>query len=63
MKHINWGIIGLGNIATETAKVFKLIDNAKLLAIASLDTNKIEKFSLNMIKEKLLMRILIMMIL
>ena len=45
MKQINWGIIGLGNIATEIAKVFKLIDNAKLLAIASLDTNKIEKFS------------------
>ncbi len=45
MKQINWGIIGLGNIAIEIAKVFKLINNAKLLSIASRDKNKIEKFA------------------
>lgn len=44
MKQINWGIIGLGNIAEQFAEAFQYSDNAKLVAIASLDKNKIFKF-------------------
>ena len=44
MKIINWGIIGLGNIAHEFSKAFAKTKNAKLLAIASKDENKIKKF-------------------
>jgi len=45
MRKINWGIIGLGNIAHEFSKAFAQISNAKLLAISSKDTNKLKKFS------------------
>ena len=34
MRKINWGIIGLGNIAHEFSKAFVHINNAKLLAIS-----------------------------
>ena len=44
MKQINWGIIGLGNIAEQFAEAFQYSDNARLVAIASLDKNKIFKF-------------------
>ena len=44
MRKINWGIIGLGNIAYEFAKAFAQINNAKLLAISSKDENKLKKF-------------------
>ena len=44
MKIINWGIIGLGNIAHEFSKAFSKTKNAKLLAIASKDENKLKKF-------------------
>ena len=44
MKIINWGIIGLGNIAHEFSKAFAKTKNAKLLAIASKDENKLKKF-------------------
>ena len=44
MKIINWGIIGLGNIAHEFSKAFAEIKNAKLLAIASKDENKLKRF-------------------
>lgn len=44
MEQVNWGIIGLGHIAAEVAKVFKFTNNSKLLAIASHDKNKIEQF-------------------
>ena len=44
MKIINWGIIGLGNIAHEFSKAFVKTKNAKLLAIASKDENKLKKF-------------------
>lgn len=44
MKKINWGIIGLGSIASQFAKGFKYVDNAKLLAIASKTTSKLKKF-------------------
>lgn len=44
MKKINWGIIGLGNIAHEFSKAFSEINNAKLLAISSKNENKLKKF-------------------
>ena len=44
MKIINWGIIGLGNIAHEFSKAFAETKNAKLLAIASKDENKLKRF-------------------
>ena len=48
MKHkVEWGIIGLGNIAFEFAKSFQYSKNANLLAVAS---NSDEK--LNFFKEK-----------
>ena len=46
MKKINWGIIGLGNIAHEFSKAFAETSNAKLLAISSKDKNKLKKFKL-----------------
>ena len=47
MKKINWGIIGLGNIAHEFSKAFAETNNAKLLAISSKDENKLKKFKLH----------------
>ena len=44
MKKINWGIIGLGNIALKFADAFKDTTNATLLAISSRDSEKIKKF-------------------
>ena len=44
MRTINWGIIGLGNIAYKFSKDFNKIENAKLLAVASKDNNKLKKF-------------------
>tara|TARA_B100000989_G_scaffold163983_1_gene122494 strand:+ start:133 stop:1170 length:1038 start_codon:yes stop_codon:yes gene_type:complete len=46
MKKINWGIIGLGNIAHEFSKAFAETNNARLLAISSKDKNKLKKFKL-----------------
>ena len=44
MKQINWGIIGLGSVATQFAKGFRTVDNAKLLGIASKTISKLKKF-------------------
>ena len=44
---INWGIIGLGNVAHEFAKSFYNTKNAKLIAIASKSQNKLSKFREN----------------
>ena len=44
MKKINWGIIGLGSIASQFANGFKHADNAKLLGIASKTSSKLRKF-------------------
>ena len=44
MKQVNWGIVGLGNIAEKFAEAFKFSENAKLAAIASLNQKKINKF-------------------
>ena len=44
MKQVNWGIIGLGAIATQFTKGFKDVSNAKLLGIASKHLEKLNKF-------------------
>ena len=45
MKKINWGIIGLGNIAHKFSKAFAETNNAKLLAISSKDENKVKEIN------------------
>ena len=47
MKQINWGIIGLGNIALKFADAFKNVKNAKLVGVSSKDNNKLEYFKKN----------------
>ena len=47
MQKVNWGIIGLGNIAKKFSEGFDLVNNAKILSIASQDPYK-----LNLYKEK-----------
>ena len=44
MKKVNWGIIGLGNVAQSFSDGFFNINNSRLLAISSHDSKKIEKF-------------------
>jgi predicted dehydrogenase len=44
MDRVNWGIIGLGNIAQSFSDGFFGIKNSNLLAIASLNSSKLEKF-------------------
>jgi len=44
MKKINWGIIGLGNIANIFSEAFLNVNNAKLLSIASQNSKKLENF-------------------
>ena len=44
MKKINWGIIGLGNIAQKILESFSNIKNSNLLAIASKDKLKLDYF-------------------
>ena len=44
MEKINWGIIGLGNVAHKFSEAFKDIKNSKLLAAASKDKNKLNIF-------------------
>ena len=41
MRQVNWGIIGLGKIATKFAESFKNTKNSKLKAVASKDISKI----------------------
>ena len=48
MRQINWGIIGLGAVASQFASGFKFVDNAKLLGIASKDLDKLKKFKENL---------------
>ena len=45
---VNWGIIGLGNIAHEFANSFYNTKNAKLIAIASKSQNKLSRFRANL---------------
>ena len=44
MRKINWGIVGLGNIAKSFSDGFFDTNRAKLLAISSLNIKKLEKF-------------------
>ena len=44
MKQINWGIIGLGNIALKFAGGFEKVDNDKLIGISSKNKQKLQKF-------------------
>ena len=44
MKKINWGIIGLGNVARNFSEGFSDLNNAKLLAISSLSETKLNYF-------------------
>ena len=44
MKKINWGIIGLGNIASKFAEGFSKVDNCSLKGIASKDNNNLNLF-------------------
>ena len=44
MDNINWGILGLGDIARTFSKGFEDTSNAKLLAVASRDPEKLNKF-------------------
>ena len=44
MENINWGILGLGDIAHTFSKGFEETSNAKLLAVASKDPEKLNKF-------------------
>ena len=52
MKKINWGIIGLGEIAQKFSEGFKETTNARLLAISSKDSKKLEKFKKNFLIEE-----------
>ncbi|APG59428.1 Gfo/Idh/MocA family protein [Christiangramia salexigens] len=44
-KNINWGIIGLGKIANKFAKDLVSVKDAELIAVASRDLTKAEKFA------------------
>ena len=44
MKEINWGIIGLGNVALKFAEGFKFSNISKLKGIASKDQEKLKQF-------------------
>ena len=41
---VRWGILGLGRAANSFANAIKEVENAKLIAIASLSKNKINSF-------------------
>ena len=44
MKKVNWGIIGLGNIANKFADGFSIINNATVKGIASLNKDNLQSF-------------------
>ena len=44
MRKVNWGIIGLGNIALKFASGFKNINNATLKSISSKNDEKLNTF-------------------
>lgn len=49
---VNWGIIGLGDIASAFANSFKNIKNARLISIASQSPEKLKKYALQFNIEK-----------
>jgi len=52
---IKWGIIGLGNMAQKFASSIQETDNARLVALSSLNSKKLEIFSSNFNIEKKLL--------
>ena len=52
MKKVNWGILGLGEIAQNFAKAFSDAENAKLLASSSKNSDKLRYFEKNFEIEK-----------
>ncbi len=44
MKKINWGIVGLGDIAHKFASAIQVVDNANLYAVSSRSRDKSESF-------------------
>ena len=53
MEKINWGILGLGQIAQKFSEGFSETSNAKLLAIASKDIDKLKKDLFNFRVQKI----------
>ncbi len=52
MKKINWGIIGLGDIAQSFSEGFHNCDNARLLAVSSNKNEKLDQYKNNFKLEK-----------
>ena len=52
MKKINWGIIGLGDIAQSFSEGFLNCDNARLLAVSSSKNEKLDQYKSNFKLEK-----------
>ena len=48
MEKINWGILGLGEIAHKFSKGFFETTNAKLLAVASKDLEKTKNLKISL---------------
>tara|TARA_B100000035_G_scaffold83500_1_gene70093 strand:- start:271 stop:1302 length:1032 start_codon:yes stop_codon:yes gene_type:complete len=46
MSIVNWGIIGLGNIANKFASAFAKVKNSKLISVASLNNERLEDFKI-----------------
>lgn len=51
---IRWGIIGLGNIASQFASDLQLIDDAELTGVASRNNDKANEFAKNTIVKNLM---------
>ena len=47
MKKVNWGIIGLGAVATQFAKGFSFVDNGKLLGVASSNSERLNNLRID----------------
>tara|TARA_B100000780_G_scaffold278530_1_gene252360 strand:- start:1561 stop:2589 length:1029 start_codon:yes stop_codon:yes gene_type:complete len=47
VKEVNWGIIGLGAVASQFSRGLKFARNAKLLGVASKDPDKLKKFEVD----------------
>ena len=45
VKKINWGILGLGNIAHKFAEDLILVDDAKIISVASSSIDRAKIFS------------------
>jgi predicted dehydrogenase len=45
IKHIRWGIIGLGNIANKFAADLATVENSELVAVASRSQQNADEFA------------------